>query len=71
VTTYLVPAQTGAQFISLFVYAMIAKWYVAHWLKARSRADALIALLWVHVFRYVALQASRRSVTVFQFPMLA
>jgi hypothetical protein len=29
---------------------------VAPWLKARPRADALIALLWVHVFRYVALQ---------------
>jgi hypothetical protein len=56
-TTYLVPAQAGAQFISLFVYAMIAKWYIAPWLKARGRADALIALLWVHVFRYVALQA--------------
>ena len=29
---------------------------MAPWLKSRSRADALIALLWVHVFRYVALQ---------------
>jgi hypothetical protein len=29
---------------------------VAPWLKSRSRADALTALLWVHVFRYVALQ---------------
>jgi hypothetical protein len=26
------------------------------WLSARQRADALIALLWVSVFRYVALQ---------------
>jgi hypothetical protein len=57
VTAYLVPAQAGAQFISLFVYAMIARWYVAPWLKSRSRGDALIALLWVHVFRYIALQA--------------
>jgi hypothetical protein len=52
-----VPAQAGAQLISLFIYAMIARWYVAPWLKSRGRADALIALLWVHVFRYVALQA--------------
>jgi hypothetical protein len=57
VTAYLVPAQAGAQFISLFIYATIARWYVAPWLKSRSRTDALIALLWVHVFRYIALQA--------------
>jgi len=52
---YLIPAQAGAQLISLVVYAAIARWYVAPWLKLRTRADALIALLWVHVFRYVAL----------------
>ncbi|MGN6750196.1 MAG: hypothetical protein ACTHJS_16545 [Xanthobacteraceae bacterium] len=53
--TYLVPAQAGAQFISLFVYALLAKWYVSPWLGGLKRADAIIALLWVHVFRYVAL----------------
>jgi len=53
---YLTPAQASAQFLSLFIFAAIAAWYVAPWLKARPRADALIALLWVHVFRYVALQ---------------
>ena len=53
--TYLIPAQAGAQFISLFVYALIAKWYVAPWLGGLKRADAITALLWVHVFRYVAL----------------
>jgi hypothetical protein len=53
--SYLVPAQAGAQFFSLFVYALIAKWYVAPWLGGFKRADAIIALLWVHVFRYVAL----------------
>ncbi|HET8920169.1 MAG TPA: hypothetical protein VFN27_10880 [Xanthobacteraceae bacterium] len=53
--TYLVPAQAGAQFISLFIYALIAKWYVAPWLSGLKRADAIIALLWVHAFRYVAL----------------
>jgi hypothetical protein len=55
-TSYLTPAQAGAQFVSLFVFISIAIWYVAPWLNIRSRADALIALLWVHVFRYVALQ---------------
>jgi hypothetical protein len=53
---YLTPAQASAQLVSLVVYAAIAGWYVAPWLKSRSRTDALIALLWVHVFRYVALQ---------------
>jgi hypothetical protein len=51
----LVPAQAGAQFISLAVFALFAKWYVTPWLDRRTRADALIALLFVHVFRYVAL----------------
>lgn len=33
------------------------------WLAARDRAEALTALLWLHVFRYVALQvfAARRD----------
>ena len=53
--TYLIPAQAGAQFISIFVYALLAKWYVAPWLVGLKRADAIIALLWIHVFRYVAL----------------
>ena len=53
--TYLVPAQAGAQLLSLLVYGLVARWYVAPWLNTLKRADALIALLWVHVFRYVAL----------------
>jgi len=53
---YLVSAQAGAQLMSLIVYLAMARWYVVPWLKSRNRTDALIALLWVHVFRYVALQ---------------
>jgi len=53
---HLVPAQAGAQLVTLFVFIAIARWYVAPWLAARGRAEALIALLWIHVFRYVALQ---------------
>jgi hypothetical protein len=52
----LIAAQASAQFISLIVFAAAARWYVVPWLGARPRAEALIALLWVHVFRYVALQ---------------
>src|SRR5262252_8984312 len=54
--SYLTPAQASAQLLSLIVAIAVARWYVAPWLQTRSRADALIALLWVHVFRYVALQ---------------
>jgi hypothetical protein len=53
--TYLLPAQAGAQLISVFVYALLAKWYITPWLTGLKRANALIALLWVHVFRYIAL----------------
>jgi len=53
---FLMPAQAGAQLLSLIVFGSIARWHVVPWLNSRSRADALIALLWVHVFRYVALQ---------------
>jgi hypothetical protein len=52
----LVPAQAGAQLITLLLFITLARWYVAPWLAKRERAEALIALLWVHVFRYIALQ---------------
>jgi len=48
---HLVPAQAGAQLVTLLVFIVIARWYVAPWLAARGRAEALIALLWIHVFR--------------------
>lgn len=54
---FLQPAQAGAQILSLIVFGTMAKWYAAPWLQTRARADALIPLLWIHVFRYVALQA--------------
>jgi len=53
---HLVPAQAGAQLVTLLVFIAVARWYVAPWLATRGRAEALIGLLWVHVFRYVALQ---------------
>ena len=52
----LLPAQASAQLLSLIVFGAIARWYAVPWLRSLPRADALIALLWVHVFRYVALQ---------------
>ena len=49
-------AQALAQASSLAVFATMAIWYAAPWLKSRGRAAALTPLLWIHVFRYVALQ---------------
>ena len=49
-------SQAAAQFGSLFVFICLARWYVLPWLARLSRTKALTALLWVHVFRYVALQ---------------
>jgi hypothetical protein len=45
------------QLTSMLVFASIASWYVAPWLARQERATALTALVWPHVFRYVALQA--------------
>ena len=54
---FLQPAQGGTQLLSLIVFATISKWYVVPRLKTVGRAEALVPLLWIHVFRYVALQA--------------
>jgi hypothetical protein len=54
--SHLAPAQASAQLLSLIVFGAIAWWHVVPWLNSRGRADALIGLLWVQAFRYVALQ---------------
>jgi hypothetical protein len=43
------------QLISLLVFALAAIWYAVPSLKNATRSEALIALLWIHVFRYIAL----------------
>lgn len=53
---HLVPVQAGAQLVTLLLFITLARWHVMPWLAARPRNEALIALLWVSVFRYVALQ---------------
>ena len=49
-------AHALAQLASLLVCVVLVAWYVAPWARLRDRADVLVPLLWVHVFRYVALQ---------------
>ena len=46
----------GTQLIlSLFVYALVAKWYVVPWLANKPLEQALIALILPHAFRHVGL----------------
>jgi hypothetical protein len=45
-----------ATVLNLFIFMMIAGWYVSPWLATRERADALVPLLWIQAFRHVALQ---------------
>jgi hypothetical protein len=47
-------AQIGATWASLVVFWFVAKWYAPR-LGKLGRADALSALLWLHVPRYVTL----------------
>jgi len=43
------------QLISIAIYSLIAIWYVVPSLRKMGRAEALTAVLWVHVFRYMVL----------------
>jgi hypothetical protein len=44
-----------AQLISILVYALLAWWYVAPYLKRLRFGQALTVVLWFHVFRYCVL----------------
>ncbi len=46
----------GLQFLlSLIVYALIAKWYVAPWLAGKPVEQALVPLIFPHAFRHMGL----------------
>lgn len=46
----------GLQFVlSVVVFSLIAKWYVAPWLKGKPMAQALSVLILPHTFRYVGM----------------
>src|ERR1700744_1339596 len=44
-----------AQLLTLLVLAVASVWYLAPLLRRLERTQALTVLLWIHVFRYVAL----------------
>jgi len=45
-----------ANTLSFLVFVLIAFFYVVPWLRTKKREAALMVLLWVHAFRYVALE---------------
>jgi hypothetical protein len=52
---YLSAAQLSAMMASLIVSSLLALWYFVPWASRSTRRDALLALLWLHVPRYVTL----------------
>jgi hypothetical protein len=52
---YLLSAQVGAMLGSLIVSTLLAIWYYVPWSLRVTRRDALLALLWLHVPRYITL----------------
>jgi hypothetical protein len=44
-----------AQLVSILIYALLAWWYVAPYLKQLQFRQAVTILLWLHVFRYCVL----------------
>ena len=52
-----------------FVYCIAAAaWYVVPWLRDVERSAALVPLIWVHVFRHVALQVFGAATRGFDVP---
>jgi hypothetical protein len=42
--------------LSFVLFLLIAVWYVVPWLRSKGPEEGLSALLWIHAFRYVALE---------------
>ena len=45
-----------ATMLSFVLFAILAVWYVAPWLRSKPRVEALTLLVWINAFRSVALQ---------------
>jgi hypothetical protein len=61
-------AAYAAATLSFIFAVMAAKWYAAPLLRARSRETALVALLWIHALRYIALQLFSAQAAGFAVP---
>jgi hypothetical protein len=54
--TALTAAALAAMVLSFVVFATAAAWYAVPWMRAVALGVAITPLLWIHTFRYVALQ---------------
>ena len=54
--TELTAAALVAMALSFVVFATAAAWYAVPWMRAVALGTAITPLLWIHAFRYVALQ---------------
>ena len=54
--------------LSLVYCIAAAAWYVVPWLRDVERSAALVPLIWVHVFRHVALQVFGAATRGFDVP---
>jgi hypothetical protein len=52
----LIAAALVAMVLSFVVFATAAAWYAVPWMRAVALGAAITPLLWIHTFRYVALQ---------------
>jgi hypothetical protein len=54
--TDLTAAALVAMALSFVVFATAAAWYAVPWMRAVALGVAITPLLWIHAFRYIALQ---------------
>jgi hypothetical protein len=66
--TELTAAALVAMVLSVVVFTTAAAWYVVPWMRTMALGAALAPLLWIHAFRYVALQLFSAQAFGFAIP---
>jgi hypothetical protein len=64
----LTAAALVAMALSFVVFGTAAVWYVVPWMRTAALAAAISPLLWIHAFRYVALQLFSAQAFGFAIP---
>jgi hypothetical protein len=68
--TELTAAALVAMVLSFVVFTSAAAWYAVPWMRAVALGAAITPLLWLHAFRYVALQLFSAQAFGFAIPDL-
>ena len=66
--TELTTAALAAMVLSFVVFTTAAAWYAVPWMRTVALGAAITPLLWIHVFRYVALQLFSAQAFGFAIP---